>query len=201
MFEQLPTYVGHEGGIAAGVCIPRMRAVASCSPCLDPTMPKTLVLYQGNDDDLAALADAVADGIRSVRFAEVDVRRLQDSDGDVDSGRHRLLASADELANYDGFVLGTASGETVPESVSRFLAEAATARQHGAMSTSVGGAFRAGMTPADDDARWSLLRALGALGVVLVPSAAGDVASARQHGHRIAHVVAWITHARSHHHH
>jgi len=147
------------------------------------------------------LADAVADGVRSVRFAEVDVRRLADLGEASGTGRVRTLNGADELAAYDGLVLGTDGLGPVPEAVTGLLAGAGTLRQQKALGTSVGAAFVAGASATEgEDARWTLLRTLGALGLVLVPASGDGVESARQLGHRVAHVVSWITHARSHHH-
>ena len=166
-------------------------------------MPKTLVLFHGAGDDVAVMAEAVADGVRSVRFAEVDVRRLDEPDASGSAGRHRALASADELAAYDGLVLGTGAGDALPGAVTRLLAQVDALRQSGALGTLVGSAFSAGSGAADaaaDDARWILLRALGELGLVLVPATGAGADAARKQGHRVAHVVSWITHARSHHH-
>ncbi len=39
-------------------------------------MPKILVLFHSRTGNTAALADAIAQGAKSVRFAEVDVRRI-----------------------------------------------------------------------------------------------------------------------------
>ncbi|HEX6597979.1 MAG TPA: hypothetical protein VF034_01570 [Gemmatimonadaceae bacterium] len=165
-------------------------------------MPKTLVLFHGNSKDIATLAEAVADGVRSVRFAEVDVRRLADASEGAEAGRTRSLSGAGELAAYDGLVLGTDSNGPVPDAVARLLAEAGALRQQKALGTSVGAAFVAGASATDaEDARWTLLRTLGALNLVLVPASGDGAESARQLGHRVAHVVSWITHARSHHHH
>lgn len=165
-------------------------------------MPKTLVLFHGNSKDIARLADAVADGVRSVRFAEVDVRRLAGSSEPTEAGRVRTIANADELAAYDGLVLGTDGQGPVPDAVSQLLVQTETLRQQKALGTSVGAAFVAGAGATDiEDVRWTLLRALGALGLVLVPASGEGAESARQLGHRVAHVVSWITHARSHHHH
>lgn len=160
-------------------------------------MPKTLVLFHGSGDDVARMAEAVAEGVRSVRFAEVDLRQLV-QDGDSTGGRPRPLASAAELAGYDGLVLGLAAGGTeIPAAVTRLLAEAESLRQQGQLGLVVGAAFSAGEV--SDDACWALLRALGGLGLVLVPPGANG-SDARKLGHRVAHVVSWITHARSHHH-
>lgn len=164
-------------------------------------MPKTLVLFHGNSDAIAATADAVAEGVRSVRFAEVDVRQLAPA-GEPGTQRHRALSSADELAGYDALVLGAAGDAEIPRDIEQFLGEAAALRQRGGLGTSVGASFVAEATgAANDDARWMLLRALGALQLVLVPGTGEGAEPAKALGHRVAHVVSWITHARSHHHH
>ena len=167
-------------------------------------MPKTLVLFHafhGSSDAIAAMVDAVADGVRSVRFAEVDVRHLATHGETASTSRHRTLTGADELATYDGLVLVTAAA-AIPEVVSRFLAEAANLHRQKKLTTSVGSAFVAGANATEsEDGRWAVLRALGALGLVLVPGSGEGAEAARQLGHRVAHVVSWITHAKSHHHH
>lgn len=162
------------------------------------TMPKTLVLFHGSSDAVAPMADVVADGVRSVRFAEVDVRRLVADDAEA-TGRHRTLSSADELAGYDGLVLVTGDG-SVPAEVARLLGAATGLRPGGTVTLSVGSALVAEAGGAGDDASWALLRALAPLGVVLVPASGGGVDGAKRLGHRVAHVVSWITHAKSHHH-
>jgi hypothetical protein len=159
-------------------------------------MPKTLVLFQGTDPDLIAMAETVAEGVQSVRFAEVDLRQLADADtGAPVASRHRAIATAGELAGYDGLVLGVAAdGSALPAGVTRLLTESVPLRKQGQLTLSVGAAFATGGA----EPAWALLRALGELGVVLVPPGGAD---AKQLGHRVAHVVSWITHARSHHHH
>jgi hypothetical protein len=163
-------------------------------------MPKTLVLFHGSADAVAAMAAAVAEGARAVRFAEVDVRLLAPTGEGTGPGRYRALSGADELAGYDGLVLGAMAG-AVPDAVSQLIREAAELRRGGGLATSVGSSFVAGASGKEaDEARWALLRALAGLGVVLVPASGDDLEAARKLGHRVAHVVSWITHARSHHH-
>ena len=41
-------------------------------------MPKVLVLFHSRSGTTARLADAIAEGARSVRFTEVEVRRVED---------------------------------------------------------------------------------------------------------------------------
>ena len=47
-------------------------------PSTHQLMPKLLVLFYSRTGNTAAIADAVAEGAKSVRFAEVDVRRIDD---------------------------------------------------------------------------------------------------------------------------
>src|SRR5687768_16441853 len=84
-------------------------------------MPKVLVVFYSRTGNTARLADAIAEGARSVRFTEVDVRRLDDlAPADVIAqvpgwkesrerlaASHRTLGSYEELANYDAIVLGS----------------------------------------------------------------------------------------------
>lgn len=164
-------------------------------------MPKTLVLFHGSSDDVASLADGVADGVRSVRFAEVDVRQFAAGD-DTGAGRHRALSSAEELAGYDGLVLGATISAAVPDPITRLLADADALRRGSGLTLSVGAVFVGGGSPMEnEDARWRLLRSLAGLGLVLVPASGEGAEAARKLGHRVAHVVSWITHARSHHQH
>ena len=162
-------------------------------------MPKTLILFHGSSDAITATADALADGVRSVRFAEVEVRRLAAAGEATGSSRHRTLTNADELAGHDGLVLVAAM--EVPADVTRLIAAAAGLRPAGTVTLSVGSAFVAGGSGTEgEDARWALLLALSGLGVVLVPASGDGPEAAKKLGHRVAHVVSWITHAKSHHH-
>ena len=146
------------------------------------------------------MADALADGVRTVRFAEVDVRRVATPAEAVSAGRHRPLFTADELAGYDGLVL-VAPADGVHAEATRLIAGAAELRAGGVVSLSVGSALVADASGAQgDNARWALLREVAKLGVVLVPASGDGPEGAKKLGHRVAHVVSWITHAKSHHH-
>lgn len=164
-------------------------------------MPKILVLLLA-DASAAPLADAAADGVRSVRFAEVDVRR---ADGDAPASataRHHALGAPEELATYDGIiVLASTQGAGAPPALEALLTRAVSAATPRALANKVGAAIVA------EGSEWPVLERLAAQGLILVtaapppPDAAEPVlASARQLGHRVAHVAGWVTHARSHHH-
>jgi NAD(P)H dehydrogenase (quinone) len=179
-------------------------------------MPKLLVLFHSRTGRTAALADAIAEGAKSVRFAEVDVRRIDDPAGDAASGGgdgqrrpHRTLDAAASVADYDGIILGVPAetGVAAPE-VGRLLERLGALGRDGALSSKVGSAFASGEGGDGRGATtlWSALTALGKLGLILVPPVPSDpaadeqgvLAAARNQGKRVATVVEWVTHARSH---
>ena len=162
-------------------------------------MPKLLVLFDARSDELTRLAEAVAEGARRVRFAEVDVRRLDGASGAT--GRHRALESGDAIAAYDGIIVGADSAVAHDEEALDPLASAPS------LLNKVGAAFVAAR-PAENgrNALWSALAPLADRGMILVTppvtDASGDaLESALELGKRVADVVGWVTHARSHHHH
>ena len=157
-------------------------------------MPKTLVVVTSRTGRLAALADAIVEGARSVRFAEVDVRRLDETD-----------VGAEGLAGYDAIVLGApADDEAMPEALAGLLDEAGT------LVDVVGSAFAPRPSSGRDAGLWSLLASMGARGMILVtPSASGGaapddddatLAAAREQGRRVAIVAGWVRHAKGHEH-
>jgi NAD(P)H dehydrogenase (quinone) len=192
-------------------------------------MPKTLVLFYSRTGNTSALADAIADGVRQVRFAEVDVMRLNDVapahviDGDPrwKAGRDRLAAeyrtleSVEALAAYDAVVVGAPAryGAMTPE-LKAFFDQAAPLGARGALADRVGSAFTSVATQLDGRLHtvWSMMTPLASLGMILVPPGtmapephrdgptAEDLAAARAHGKRVATVAGWIRHAKSHEH-
>jgi multimeric flavodoxin WrbA len=161
-------------------------------------MPKLLVLVPARGIELAPLADAVLEGARSVRFAEVDVRTLDDG-ADATSNR-KPLAAIDDLASYDGIVVGAPAGDVDGTAVRETLA-----RFGGSLANKVGSAFTTGSGAGRTAVLWSALSPMADRGMILVPLPfADDGASTdacRQMGKRVAEVIGWVTHARSHHHH
>jgi NAD(P)H dehydrogenase (quinone) len=83
-------------------------------------MPKVLVQFYSRTGNTATLADAVVEGARSVRFAEVDVRRIDDlaPTGAIESipdwkrsraalaAKYQTFADVNTLADYDALILG-----------------------------------------------------------------------------------------------
>jgi NAD(P)H dehydrogenase (quinone) len=206
-------------------------------------MPKVLVLFYSRTGNTAAIADAVAEGAKAVRFAEVDVRRIDDLaparviEGDAEwtrsraalAARYQTFAGVDALADYDAIVLGTPSRDGVMAAeLKNVLDQAGPLWQRGALVNKVGAAFTSVSTPhgGHETTLWSIMTPMANLGMILVPPgytdpvmfdagspygattttaggspSAADLAVARHQGKRVAEVVGWITHAKSHHHH
>jgi hypothetical protein len=164
-------------------------------------MPKLLVLFDPRSDDMTRLAEAVAEGARSVRFAEVDLRRSADVPDAAATTRHRALETADALAAYDGILVG-ATAVSANSSAQELLADPATK-----LANKVGSAFTPNQLDGHRrDLLWAVLTPMADRGMILVPPpltepAADELESARALGKRVAEVVGWVTHARSHHHH
>ena len=206
-------------------------------------MPKILVLFYSRTGNTATLADAVAEGARAVRFAEVDVRRIDDLapastiaavPGWADSraalaAKYPLLGAVDELAQYDALILGapTRFGVMAAE-LKNVLDQAGPLWSRGALVNKVGSAFTSVSTGhgGHETTLWSIMTPMANLGMILVPPGytdavmfaggspygatattgqggpgAADLAAARHQGKRVAEVVGWVTHAKSHHHH
>jgi len=171
-------------------------------------MPKLLVLFQSRRPDVVELAEAAVEGARRVRFAEVDLRRLADTDEtsvpastDAAGGReYRTLEHVDDLIAYDGLILVVCAVSEASAALAR------TIGSHGATLTDKVGSA---LTPATDADRnsvlWSALTPMADHGMILVPAPFADAndpaETARRLGTRVAEVIGWVTHARSHHHH
>jgi NAD(P)H dehydrogenase (quinone) len=205
-------------------------------------MPKVLVLFYSRTGNTAALADAIVEGAKSVRFAEVDVRRIDDlAPADVIESNSEWKASRETLAaryqtfrdvsalvEYDALVLGapTRYGIMAAE-LKNVLDQTGPLWQAGKLVNKVGSAFTSVSTQhgGHETTLWSIMTPMANLGMILVPpgysdavmfsggspygatatTGAGapgqaDLAAARHQGKRVAEVVGWITHARSHHH-
>ncbi len=161
-------------------------------------MPKLLVLFPARSTELAPLADAVLEGARSIRFAEVDVRTL--GDGGEAAASRKPLAAIEDLTSYDGIIVGVPAGDAEGQGL-----RDAIARFGGSLTNKVGSAFTTGTGAGRTSVLWSALSPMADRGMILVPlpfaEGAANADACRQMGKRVAEVVGWVTHARSHHHH
>jgi hypothetical protein len=166
-------------------------------------MPKLLVLFHSHSPDVVRLADAAVEGARRVRFAEVDLRRLATLDADVHLAAERgsrPLEHVDDIATYDGLILVAGQGADAGAPLTRALETF-----NGSLVDKVGSALSS-TTGSDRHAvLWSVLTPMAERGMILVPAPFDDHEtadeSARRAGTRVAEVIGWVTHARSHHHH
>jgi len=112
-------------------------------------MSKILVLYYSSYGHLAKMADAVAEGARGAG-AQVDVRRVPETvpadvaaaSGFIPDHSHPVLDDVNELANYDGIIVGapTRYGRMSSQMAS-FWDRAGGVWYQGALNGKVGGAF------------------------------------------------------------
>ena len=154
-------------------------------------MPKILILFYSRTGNTAALADAVAQGAKSVRFAEVDVRRIDDlaptsvieSDAEWKSSREKLaaryqtFADVNALADYDALILGspTRYGIMAAE-LKHVLDQTGPLWQRGALVNKVGAAFTSVSTAhgGHETTLWSIMTPMANLGLIIVPPGYSD---------------------------
>ena len=149
-------------------------------------MPKILIAFYSRTGNTAKLADAIADGARSVRFSEVEVRRIDDlapasvidANPQWKAGRealaanYQVLSGVAELAEHDALVLGspTRFGVMAAE-LKLVLDQAGGLWKHGALVNKVGAAFTSVSTPhgGHETTLWSIMTPMANLGMILVP--------------------------------
>jgi NAD(P)H dehydrogenase (quinone) len=152
-------------------------------------MARVLVLFHSRTGDTAALADAIAEGARGVRFTEVDVRRLDDpAPGGIEAGpggqesrerlrRYRTLDDVSAVADYDALVLGgpIRDGAMAAE-VERFLDGLGPLWEQGALADTVGAAFTSARPgPGGHEPTLApITTRMAGLGMLLVPSGYTD---------------------------
>lgn len=166
-------------------------------------MPKLVVLYSGADRTTAALAAAVADGARTIRFTEVDVRVLGAHEPTAGAGtgsRVKPLESVETLGVYDGVVIVTGANSDSRELSTLF--DTLQARvQHAAEHHGSPGPFAdIVFAVTGGDSVDSLLARVGRLGAISVGAGAtaDPEARARHLGARTAKVIGWVRHALGH---
>ena len=184
-------------------------------------MPKVLVLFHSRTGRTAALADAIAEGAGSVKFTEVEIRRVDDlaatADIEADESRtiaraslvkkYRTLESVESLTQYDALIIGSpARSGIMSAELKHTLDEAGAIAGRGALVDKVGSAFGSATASGDELNIMSILIPMMRFGMIIVPAghgepsavAAGDPAAARLQGARVAKVAEWVRHAKSH---
>jgi NAD(P)H dehydrogenase (quinone) len=125
-------------------------------------MSKLLVLFYSRTGNTATLADVIAEGARSVRFAEVDVRRIDDlapasviastpdwaRSRETLAAKYQTFADVNTLVHYDALILGapTRYGIMAAE-LKNVFDQTGPLWQRGALANKVGAAFTSVSTP------------------------------------------------------
>ena len=184
-------------------------------------MPKVLVLFYSRTGRTAALADAVAEGAGSVKFTEVEIRRIDDLAAtaviEADESRriaraslgkkYRTLESVESLTQYDALIIGSPARSGIMSAELKHTLDAASAvAERGGLVDKVGSAFGSAAAGGDELNIMSMLIPMMHFGMIIVPAgrgdpsavARGDLAAARQQGARVAKVAEWVRHAKSH---
>lgn len=156
-----------------------------------PIMPKILVLFYSRTGNTAGLAEAVAEGARSVRFAEVDIRRIDDlAPPDVIdaipewkasramlAAKYQALVNIDALATYDAIILGspTRYGIMAAE-LKNVLDQTGPLWEKGALVNKIGAAFTSVATAhgGHETTLWSIMTPMANLGMIIVPPGYSD---------------------------
>ena len=182
-------------------------------------MSKVLVLFYSRTGNTAALADAIAEGAGSVKFTEMELRRLDDlapvSLIDADEAwktsraalakKYRTLESVETLTDYDALIVGSPARDgIVCAELKATLDQAAPLWARGALRDKVGSAFGTVATPngGHETNIMSMLVPMMHLGMIIVAAdhsrGTDDLTVARSQGARVAKVAEWIRHAKSH---
>jgi len=154
-------------------------------------MPKILILFYSRTGNTAALADAIAEGARSVRFAEVDLRRIADlapetavaavpgwKEGrDALAARYRTMGPVEELEGYDAIILGSPTRYGIMSAeLKNVLDQTGPLWNRGALVNKVGAAFTSVATAhgGHETTLWSIMTPMANLGMIIVPPGYSD---------------------------
>lgn len=117
-------------------------------------MAKILVLYYSSYGHIEQMADAIAEGVRAAG-GEVDIRRVAETApaavvqaaGFKTDTAHPLLSDPNELANYDGIIVGTPTRfGRMSSQMSAFWDTAGGLWVQGSLNGKVGAAFTSSAT-------------------------------------------------------
>ena len=117
-------------------------------------MPKVLVLYHSTYGHLETMAEAVAEGARSVEGATVDIKRVAETVPDelAKSSGYKLdqtapIAKVEDLAEYDAIIVGAGTRfGTVASQMRNFWDQSGGLWFQGKLVGKVGGVFTATAT-------------------------------------------------------
>ena len=140
-------------------------------------MPKVLVLYYSAYGHIETMAEAVAEGARSVG-ATVDIKRVPETAPEDVAKAHYFkldqaapVAKIEDLADYDAIVVGTGTRfGRISSQMASFLDQAGGLWARGALNGKVGGAFASSATQhgGQETTLFSIIANLLHFGMVIV---------------------------------
>jgi NAD(P)H dehydrogenase (quinone) len=152
-------------------------------------MTKVLVLYYSAFGYVSVVADAIAEGARSVG-AVVDIKRVPEitpstaiQGAHFDSMQKVSVAAIEDLANYDAIIVGSPTRfGRLSAPIAAFLEQAGELTRRGVLNGKVGGAFASPTSPnaGHESAAMSIITNLLHFGMIVVgpPYSATSVADA-----------------------
>ena len=149
-------------------------------------MPRVLVVFYSRTGHTARLADAIAEGARSVVSTTVTVRRVADvapeeviaaqpkwkESRDRLAAQYETLSGIQELVEHDALIIGTPTRfGVVSAELKVVLDQAGALWAKGAFVDKVGAAFTTVQTPhgGHETTLFSLMTVMANLGMILVP--------------------------------
>ncbi|MCY7379546.1 MAG: NAD(P)H:quinone oxidoreductase [Gemmatimonadaceae bacterium] len=154
-------------------------------------MSKVLILFYSRTGNTAALADAIGEGAKSVRFAEVDIRRIDDlapaserdsipdwkSSHEALAARYQTFTDVNALTEYDAIILGSPTRYGIMSAeLKNVLDQTGPLWEKGALVNKVGAAFTSVATQhgGHETTLWSIMTPMANLGMILVPPGYSD---------------------------
>jgi NAD(P)H dehydrogenase (quinone) len=140
-------------------------------------MPKVLVLYYSTYGHIEAMAQAIAEGVKSAGAA-ADIKRVPETAPEeaAKAGHFKLdqaapVARIDDLIEYDAIIVGTGTRfGRISSQMASFLDQAGGLFMRGALNGKVGGAFTSSATQhgGQETTLFSLITNLLHFGMVIV---------------------------------
>jgi hypothetical protein len=157
-------------------------------------VPRLTILVPSAQHTAHSLAETVADGAARVRFTEVEVRAVS-SDTYTDGRSPKVLAGIEELRESDAVIVTTFAQPDADAALRGVLAKAERDLPDHAFANTVFGVI------GTNDAEWlPLVARLGGIVIAVPRGFDNDADRARALGERVATVVEWVRHVRSHEH-
>jgi len=125
-------------------------------------MPKILILYYSQSGNTAKMAEYIAEGVKTEKEIDVEVKIVKD-------------VNVDDLLNFDGLIIGSPTYYgTMAAEVKSLIDE--SVKFHGRLEGKVGGAFTSsgGRAGGNETTILDILKALMIHGMIVQGSSSGD---------------------------